>query len=293
MIVINKNPGRLCNHLWSFTPFISLCLENNDTLLIKHFGEYHNLFEDLSLFSNIQFDARKAPLTHYLYNKALVTSTKLSPRLVLKTFNIYTDQYFWERAYQKSNGKKNNIVFVSVDYPKTNLGSDRFHQQLRTLFRPKKQHIEKVNDIISRQRSKFDVIIGVHIRRGDYRYFKQGAYLFDDQAYHQYMIQLEKIFRDRGKTVTFILCSDEPINIENFKSVNSFYIKQPNLIEDLYALSVCDYLIGPPSTFSMWASFYGKVPLQVLKTSKDTLSLAEFSPIVSQDRFENGAVFSH
>ena len=32
-------------------------------------------------------------------------------------------------------------------------------------------------------------------------------------------------------------------------------------VEDLYALAGCDLLIGPPSTFTQWASFYGKVPL--------------------------------
>lgn len=32
-------------------------------------------------------------------------------------------------------------------------------------------------------------------------------------------------------------------------------------VEDLYALAECDYLIGPPSTFTVWASFYGNVPL--------------------------------
>jgi hypothetical protein len=33
-----------------------------------------------------------------------------------------------------------------------------------------------------------------------------------------------------------------------------------HFIEDLYALASCDYIIGPPSTFSQWASFYGNVP---------------------------------
>jgi len=34
-----------------------------------------------------------------------------------------------------------------------------------------------------------------------------------------------------------------------------------HFIEDLYTLASCDYIIGPPSTFTMWASFYGRVPL--------------------------------
>jgi hypothetical protein len=34
-----------------------------------------------------------------------------------------------------------------------------------------------------------------------------------------------------------------------------------HLVEDLYSFTHCDYLIGPPSTFTSWASFYGRVPL--------------------------------
>ena len=31
-------------------------------------------------------------------------------------------------------------------------------------------------------------------------------------------------------------------------------------IGDLYSLAACDYIIGPPSTYTQWASFYGQVP---------------------------------
>jgi hypothetical protein len=31
-------------------------------------------------------------------------------------------------------------------------------------------------------------------------------------------------------------------------------------VEDLHALSLCDRLVGPPSTYSAWASFMNAVP---------------------------------
>lgn len=42
---------------------------------------------------------------------------------------------------------------------------------------------------------------------------------------------------------------------------------------DMYALSQCDYIIGPPSTFNAWASFVGDVPLFSLYKRDLTLSL--------------------
>ena len=70
-------------------------------------------------------------------------------------------------------------------------------------------------------------------------------------------------------------------------------LKERSDIEDLYALSICDYILGPPSTFSMWASFYGGVPLRFIKHSNDKIFLREFSRIISQDVFENGTKFEH
>ncbi|MCS6783545.1 MAG: hypothetical protein NZ482_10320, partial [Gloeomargarita sp. SKYG98] len=55
-----------------------------------------------------------------------------------------------------------------------------------------------------------------------------------------------------------------------------------HIIEDLYGLAECDYLIATPSTYSGWASFYGQVPIYFLP-SKDgvqdaisCLTLAQF-----------------
>jgi hypothetical protein len=49
-----------------------------------------------------------------------------------------------------------------------------------------------------------------------------------------------------------------------------------HLIEDLYSLAQCDFLAGPPSTFTLWASFYGKVPLYMAKDIHKVPSLSDF-----------------
>ncbi|MFN5837557.1 MAG: hypothetical protein ACK47J_12755, partial [Pseudanabaena sp.] len=53
------------------------------------------------------------------------------------------------------------------------------------------------------------------------------------------------------------------------------------IIEDLYSMAKCDYLIGPPSTYSMWASFYGMVPLLHIYDKHQIINLKDFL-IVSQ-----------
>jgi hypothetical protein len=44
-------------------------------------------------------------------------------------------------------------------------------------------------------------------------------------------------------------------------------------VEDLYAFAGCDLLVGPPSTFTAWAAFYGEVPLLHVEDPRAPLSL--------------------
>jgi len=48
------------------------------------------------------------------------------------------------------------------------------------------------------------------------------------------------------------------------------------MVEDLYALAECDYIIGPPSTYTLWASFYGDTPLWFMEHKGDIPDLSAF-----------------
>ena len=47
-------------------------------------------------------------------------------------------------------------------------------------------------------------------------------------------------------------------------------------VHDLHTLAACDYLIGPPSTFSQWASFSGNTPLLHLEGVGEHVDLERF-----------------
>ena len=44
--------------------------------------------------------------------------------------------------------------------------------------------------------------------------------------------------------------------------------------EDLHLMSRCEFIIGPPSTFSLWASFMGQVPLCIVRDARQPPDLA-------------------
>lgn len=41
-------------------------------------------------------------------------------------------------------------------------------------------------------------------------------------------------------------------------------------------MSQCDYLIGPPSTFTGWASYIGNVPLKYIESKNIDFTLEDF-----------------
>ena len=147
--------------------------------------------------------------------------------------------------------------------------------------------------MIQAKRQEVDVLVGVHLRRTDFAEYQGGAYYFDDKAYANWMRQLTVCAELAEQRVGFLLSSDATVHLEHFDGFNVFRIPDALSIEDLHALSACDYIMGPPSTFSMWASFYGNVPLRLFKFESEACELSQFSPIVALNEFANGQKLTH
>jgi hypothetical protein len=49
-----------------------------------------------------------------------------------------------------------------------------------------------------------------------------------------------------------------------------------SVVGDLYALARCDYIMGPPSTYTQWASFYGNRPMLCLESKDQRIDRDQF-----------------
>lgn len=144
---------------------------------------------------------------------------------------------------------------------------------VRAYFQPVAQHAEASRQAAAQLRRQADVLIGVHVRQGDYRGWKGGRFFFPVSRYAAWMKELAGQFG--GARVAFLVCSDEARRREEFPGLWVGF--GPGLpIRDLYALAECDYIFGPPSTFSQWASFYGNKPLWHAPDPAASAELGEF-----------------
>ena len=149
----------------------------------------------------------------------------------------------------------------------------RHEDKVRKFFRPLAKHAEASGKAAERARSQADALVGVHIRRGDYANWRYGRYLFPVSRYCQWMKEMARQLG--GRKVSFLVCSNEPRSIEEFPGLSvGFSTGVP--VEDLYALAECDYLMGPVSSFTQWASFYGKIPLLYFSSEDMIINLQEF-----------------
>jgi hypothetical protein len=145
--------------------------------------------------------------------------------------------------------------------------------KIRRHFRPISSIERDVHPLMQGLRQQAQIIIGVHIRQGDYRRWKGGKHFFPASRYAEWMRELSGQFR--GATVSFLVCSDEPRTEQEFVGLPvTLSVNTP--VGDLCALAKCDYIFGPPSTFSQWASFYGNAPLFHVRNSNDRIDHERF-----------------
>jgi len=150
---------------------------------------------------------------------------------------------------------------------------EKHADKIRSYFAPKEKYMRNVLDLITGLRKSCEILVGVHIRHGDYRIWRGGEYFYDVDTYVQIMRRVENLFP--GKKVGFLICSEESQDKSKF---SDFIFKFSNgLVDDMYSLSQCDYIIGPLSSFNRWASFYGHVPLLEIVNPNDTISIDRFS----------------
>jgi hypothetical protein len=145
---------------------------------------------------------------------------------------------------------------------------------VREAFTPAEPYRAAAARTVAAAREGGDVLVGAHIRRGDFATFMGGRFFFDGDEYARVLVRVRELLSPRR--VRFLVCSNEPLDHAAFADLD-VSPGPGGAIEDMYALAQCDYLVGPPSTFSGWASFYGRVPAYLIEDPTREFTLADFA----------------
>ena len=152
---------------------------------------------------------------------------------------------------------------------------------IRHKFKPPPQVLRVARETVERARRGSDLLVGLHIRLTDYREYRQGIFYYDLRDYRRAMAKMTAMLPERR--VAFLVCSDQEQDARSFGPFQ-VTIGLGTPLGDLHSLAECDYIIGPPSTYSLWAAFYGNKPLYHMIEPDPPKDLSAF--MVPDGRFE-------
>lgn len=279
MVIIQKRVGQLGNQLFAIAHFIASAIENNYWVLCPCF----------------QYPLHQFPNINNNQKLRVIQSGRKLNRLVhtfFKLLRLTVPNSPWHRCYLAEG-----LPFVDLGSPefaavarKKIVACEGFgfrdaesvmkhHRLIAELFRPNKASQEEVQRFINKNRlDRGVVIVGFHIRRTDYRAYRNGEYYYDDAAWLSWIGQARVLFGSDSKRFAGVVFSDEDVSAL-VNSANDLIRAPGGAYEDLYMLSRCHYIIGPPSTFSGWASFTGRVPLFCLTKADVQIEPASFQVV--------------
>lgn len=263
----------MCNRIWSFASIIAHAVLFKEKLLVFDFVEYIEDFPEINSVKYVHFvKSQMEQRFYYLFFR------------IFKKFGLLSNYI--------SDSKTKKLAYIDGwDYRHDYINLDKVHNQIYQMFYPQIFVADFCIALFAKERKDTDLIIGFHLRRGDYKEWRNGFYYYEDEVILNYMSQILSIFK--MKKVKFFIASNENINVDNFREYNCFKNLNNSSINDLFSLGLCDFIIGPPSSYSMWASFYGKKPLRIINTRNDKLLLSDFEIIRAEDIFMSGRKWEH
>jgi len=268
IFIIASRTGQLGNRICLFAHFIAYAIEHNILIVNPAFYNYAEFFqttgqdvfcrypEKASLIKGNQFirhifHATILALVKVRLFKVVDVNMESVPLLPKHEYSLETQDF--ENSIQTNNF----VVFKGWSF-RSNKNCIKHADLIRDYFKPAKENAVNVFKLIRKSRETCDILVGIHIRHGDYKEFLDGKHYYSIENYVNLMRQFSSLFLD--KKVKFLICSNASFNSEDFLGIDTV-LSTNHIIEDMYALAECDYIIGPPSTYTTWASFYGKVPL--------------------------------
>lgn len=241
LIIPEMYPG-LCNSLFAYSSIYALRLKSHRSLFYLYLGE-HQICKSRRAWKRIISYNLKLLSTYFL--KVIQRLSVFMPSIVT-TLEFFPDSKI-SLISSLSNCKQPVIFIRGWGYHDIELMSEFRSEILHHLgVYPK----NSLNSVARKYRSP--LILGVHVRRKDYKTFLGGRYYYHPDVYRLWIKHALRQIKDQNVEVRFF--SDDPSFVKaNFLDIGS--LASGTALEDLHALSKCDFILGPPSTFTMWAAF--------------------------------------
>jgi hypothetical protein len=256
VVFITLLPGRMANRLISLHDFQALAHSYGYITVPCVFG-----------WSSGIVGLRKHIFSRYILLRTLV------PRVKKITLHPNMDEVKAEKLIISALESGKPIAIALDDWLPPSLRGRELPNPAKTrrYFSPAKRYIKDAQKVCNAARVPGQLLVGVHIRHGDFAEFDGGRWFISLEKVIENMQHMVKISGD----VNFVVCSDAEFKAEDFPGLNvSFGPNHP--LSDMMALSFCDLILKPAiSTFAIWAAWWGNTPCLAMQ-AKPAFEISDF-----------------
>lgn len=296
IVILDKPKGcRLANQLWNWISVYAYCLEMGYKCVNLCFYEdkkqpttANRSYDNYYRYFNIP-NSRLIRILLWLHIQ--ITRINTRPRL----FNRYVDfikkthfdkivflgeeNFFYLPPSNNNNANQIRQIKKIQDSPETNFyldgwqfrnpeGIKKYRQEITEYFKPKDKIIKNVKKFLVPLKKEYENIIGVHIRQKDYKFLFEDSFYFSPEQTKEILDNYLRFSQLDKKKTLFLICSDGTVNLKIFQDLN-VVLGLGGVVEDLYALSLTDLIIGTDSTFGPLAAYCGNIPFIVFEKNID------------------------
>jgi len=152
--------------------------------------------------------------------------------------------------------------------------------EVRRFLAPLPEHETAGAAAVAALRGAGDLVVGIHIRQGDYAQHLGGRFFWSPAVYAGLMSRLAEVLAPRRPA--FLICTNGRFTAANFPGLTVGF-GPGAATADLAALMRCDLLLAPPSSFSAWAAWWGRVPIHKVQDPAAPFTLEDFRVDVAPD----------
>lgn len=250
-MIITNIVGGLGNQMFQYAVGKALAIQHNTSLKL-----------DTSSFSSQQlrnFDLAQLQTTIELASDEEINALKIVNRTqrIFSLIKPYSKRKFYKEPYFHFDPQFFNLG--DTVYLKGYFQSERYFKnietELRSEFRVKPQHIEKVKAFSNELKGINSVAI--HIRRGDYT--SQDTFDYHGILPLSYYKSAIEYLQGRHQNLSFFIFSNDPKWVTENLDIPNATIVSGNIssthFEDLHLMSQCRYNIIANSSFSWWSAW--------------------------------------
>lgn len=258
MILVLANEGQMCNQLLTLASAYSLGLEYQDSVKCPIMNS--KLKNSFTFMDNCQVIS-------------IEMKESLMWKLIAKYLKFIRKTFHFNESEQYEVDKKGKLqIFTDWISFKDDTVFAKHQKEIRKYFSFRDEIKKKCHKVMLNIRTNDKPLVGVHIRRGDYNTFNNGCWYYSDEEYLRWMNDLAAC-----RKVRFVISSNEKVNINFFVDSGLDVISiSGTAVEDLCCLSMCDFIMGPPSTYSWWAAMYGNRKRLILEDRNKKYSWSDF-----------------